>query len=301
MPATIRLCVVSALALAAGLGLPAMAQEATTEAPAETTTTTSAAQALTAETVVATVGDQSITLGHMIALRDALPPEYLTLDDKTLYDGILNQLVQQSALAQTLTGKTTLRQDLTIQNETRGFLSGAALQVVAETAVTDAAIQAAYDERVKAMGTQTEYHAAHIIVDSEEKAAALKAEIDGGKDFAEVAKANSTDGAAANGGDLGWFGLGMMVKPFEDAVVAMKAGEVKGPLQTEFGWHLVKLIETRVAEAPKIDDLREELAGEIEKKAVDAHIEAVMAGVTVTKPGEAFDPAALKDTTILGQ
>jgi peptidyl-prolyl cis-trans isomerase C len=297
MPATIRLCVVSALALAAGLGLPAMAQEATTEAPA----TTSAAQAVTAETVVATVGDQSITLGHMIALRDALPPEYLTLDDKTLYDGILNQLVQQSALAQTLTGKTSKRQDLTIQNETRGFLSGEALQAVAKAAVTDAAIQTAYDERVKAMGTSTEYPAAHIIVDTEGKAAELKAEIDGGKDFAEVAKANSTDGAAANGGDLGWFGLGMMVKPFEDAVVAMKPGEVKGPLQTEFGWHLVKLIETRVAEAPKIDDLREELAGEIEKKAVDAYIESVTAAVTVTKPGEAFDPAVLKDTTILGE
>ena len=73
-------------------------------------------------------------------------------------------------------------------------------------AVDDAKVQAAYDKEVAAFKPAPEFNAAHILVDSEDKAKALKAEIDGGKDFAEVAKANSSDGSAANGGDLGWFG-----------------------------------------------------------------------------------------------
>ena len=85
-------------------------------------------------------------------------------------------------------------------------------------AVDEAKVQAAYDEQVAEFQPAPEFNAAHILVDSEEKAKALKAEIDGGADFAEVAKANSSDGSAANGGDLGWFGLGQMVPEFEAAV-----------------------------------------------------------------------------------
>lgn len=254
----------------------------------------------TAETVVATVNGTDITLGNMIALREALPPQYQTLPDDVLYKGILDQLVQQEILKQSLPEPLPKRSALMIQNEQRGFLSNEALKAVVEGAVTDAALQAAYDARYAAATPATEYHAAHILVDSQEKAAELKAQIDGGADFAEIARANSTDGAAQNGGDLGWFGLGMMVKPFEDAVVAMKAGEVAGPVQTDFGWHVVKLVETREAAKPTLDEVRDELAAEIETKAVEDHIAALEATATVTKPGEeGIDPAILKDTTLL--
>lgn len=90
-----------------------------------------------------------------------------------------------------------------------------------------------------------------------------------------------------------------MVKPFEDAVVKMKAGDVAGPVQTEFGWHLIKLIETRNAQAPSLDDLREELAADIETRALEDHIAAVTAAATVVRPGEGIDPSVLKDQTIL--
>ncbi|MDZ4095696.1 MAG: peptidylprolyl isomerase, partial [Paracoccaceae bacterium] len=115
----------------------------------------------------------------------------------------------------------------------------------------------------------------------------------------ELARANSSDGAAANGGDLGWFGLGMMVKPFEDAVVTMQPGEVSGPIQTQFGWHLVKLSETRVASAPSLDDLRDELAAQIEQQTLEAHVAALTDAATITRPGEGIDPAVLKDQTLL--
>ncbi len=101
------------------------------------------------------------------------------------------------------------------------------IEGVVKTAVTDEALQAAYDERFKDAAPQTEYNAAHILVQDEAKAKELKTQLDGGADFAELAKANSIDtGSGAMGGDLGWFGLGMMVKPFEDAVVAAEVGKV---------------------------------------------------------------------------
>jgi len=258
-----------------------------------------AAQDVSADTVVATVNGTAITLGHMIVLRETLPDQYQALPDDVLFRGILDQLIQQAALEQSLAGKITRRDALALENSRRGYLSGVALEGVVAAAVTDTALQAAYDAKYAGAGGQTEYHAAHILVDTQEKAAALKAEIDGGADFAELARANSTDGAAESGGDLGWFGPGMMVKPFEDAVLAMKPGEVAGPVQTQFGWHLIKLAETRIASAPPLDQVRDELATEIEKTAVAAAIDALTAAATVTRPGEGIDPAALKDQSLL--
>lgn len=270
----------AALAVTAALALPAAAEDTT------------------AETVVATVNGKAITLGHMIVLRATLPDQYQALPDDVLFSGILEQLVQQEALEQSLPG-IARRDALALENDRRGYLSAVALRKMVQGAVTDAALQAAYDARFKDAAPQTEYNAAHILVDSEAKAADLKAQIDAGADFAELARTHSSDGASQNGGGLGWFGRGMMVKPFEDAVVDMQAGEVRGPVQTDFGWHLIKLNETRLAAVPTLDDLREELASEIEAKAVEAGIKALTDTAKIDRPGIGIDPALLRDETLL--
>ena len=161
-------------------------------------------------------------------------------------------------------------------------------------------LQAAYDEKYANAPASKEYSAQHILVDSEEKAAALKTEIEGGADFGEVAKANSTDtGSAVNGGDLGWFGLGMMVKPFEEAVVAAEVGKVSEPVQSQFGWHIILVKETRPKAAPTLDEVRDQLAAEIEKATVEAHLKAITEGAKVERPGEGLDPKLLRDATLL--
>jgi len=271
----------SVLALAAALAGPALAEGET------------------AETVVATVNGTKITLGQMIAMRESLPPEYQSLPDDVLFKGIYDQLVQQEVLAQSVKdlGPRALA---TLDNDKRGFVSGLAIEGIVKEAVTDAALQAAYDERFKDAKPQTEYNAAHILVATEEEANKLKTDLAGGADFAELAKANSTDtGSGANGGDLGWFGLGMMVKPFEEAVVAAKVGEVAGPVKTDFGFHLILVKETRVAEKPTLDQLRDELASEVENKAITAKIEELTKGATVTREGEGLDPTILKNSALI--
>lgn len=257
------------------------------------------AEGETADTVVATVNGTKITLGHMIALRETLPPEYQQLPDDVLFKGIFEQLIQQEVLAQSITDLSPRSQAI-IDNDKRGLVSGIAIEGIVKEAVTDAALQAAYDARFKDATPQTEYNAAHILVDTEEEANKIKEELAGGADFAEIAKAKSTDtGSGANGGELGWFGLGMMVKPFEDAVVAAKVGEVAGPVQSEFGFHLILVKETRVAAQPTLDQMRDELAAEVENVAINAKIDELTKGATVTREGEGFDPALLKKAELI--
>jgi peptidyl-prolyl cis-trans isomerase C len=275
-------------ALMAGLALPVLTAPVWAE------------DAPTADTVVATVNGTAITLGHMIMAREALPDQYKALPPDVLFKGILDQLVQQTALEQSMDGKLTRRDTLHLENEERGYVSARALEAVVRGAVTDAALQAAYDARFKDAAPQTEYNAAHILVADEAKAKELLAELEAGADFAELAKTNSTDtGSGAAGGDLGWFGLGMMVKPFEEAVVAAEVGKVAGPVQSDFGFHLILVKETRVAAQPTLDDIRDELATEIEQQAIEAHVTEVTAAAAVETPGEGIDPALLGDLSLL--
>ena len=275
-------------ALAAGLALPVLPAPVWAE------------DAPTADTVVATVNGTAITLGHMIIAREALPDQYKALPPDVLFKGILDQLVQQTALEQSMDGKLTRRDTLHLENEERGYVSARALEAVVRGAVTDAALQAAYDARFKDAAPQTEYNAAHILVADEAKAKELLAELEAGADFAELAKTNSTDtGSGSVGGDLGWFGLGMMVKPFEEAVVAAEVGKVAGPVQSDFGFHLILVKETRVAAQPTLDDIRDELATEIEQQAIEAHVTEVTAAAAVETPGEGIDPALLGDLSLL--
>jgi peptidyl-prolyl cis-trans isomerase C len=252
---------------------------------------------VTIDTVVGSVNGTNITLGEMIAMQENLPDQYKSLPDEALYKGILEQLIQQTALNQSMEGKLTKHDTVMLENQRRAYIAGAALQGIVATAVTDATLQAAYDQKYSAATPATEYNASHILVASEDEAKQLKARIDGGADFAELAKTNSTDGSAAGGGSLGWFGVGMMVKPFEDAVVVMKPGEVAGPIQTQFGWHLIKLNETRAAALPQLDDVRDELAGEIEQAAIESYLATLTSGATITR-AEGIDPKSLRDQTL---
>jgi len=291
------------IALAEDAAAPATAAPATeapaAEAPAAEAPAEAMATPLSAETVVARVNGIEITLGHMIVLKDRLPAEYQNLPDDVLFRGILDQLIQQTALAQSIEDDLSHRNDLVLENDRRAYLAGAAVDAAMAVPITDEALQAAYDAKYGATEPTKEYHAAHILVATEQEAKGLKAEIDGGADFAGVAMAHSTDGAAASGGDLGWFGAGMMVKEFEDAVVAMAPGTVSDPIQTQFGWHLVKLIDTRSATAPTMESVREELAAGIRQATLEARIAELTDASAVSRSDEGIDPSVLRDATLL--
>ena len=256
------------------------------------------AQDVDADTVVATVGGVDITVGHLIVARTTLPQQYQQLEDGVLFEGLLDQLIQQNALAQSLETVTAATR-LTIDNQRSGLLAGEALGKVAVDAVTDETLQEAYDARFEGAEPQQEYNASHILVESEEEAQALKVELDGGADFATLAKEKSTGPSGPGGGSLGWFTKGMMVPEFENAVIALEAGQVSEPVQTQFGWHVILLNESRIKDAPALEEVRGELAQEIERAAVTKHIEDIMSKAEVTRSEVEIDPAVLRDMSLV--
>jgi peptidyl-prolyl cis-trans isomerase C len=138
---------------------------------------------------------------------------------------------------------------------------------------TDAELHAEYDSAIAAMD-KTEYHARHILVDSKEKAEALIKKIKGGAKFEDVAKAESSDNSKNNGGDLGWFTLARMVKPFGDAVKGLKKGEMtQEPVQTQFGWHIIKLEDTREVAPPPFDQVKTQVTNGVIQKKLQAYVE----------------------------
>ena len=255
----------------------------------------------TADRVIATVDGTEITLGHMIVLRDALPAQYQSLPDDVLFQGILDQLIQQTLLSKAVEPEMGKRDVLALENARSAYLADGAVARALAQAVTPQAMQALYEMRFANAIPGTEFNAAHIIVATQAEAAEIRTQLDAGADFAEMARTKSTDGAAANGGDLGWFGPGMMVKEFEDAVVAMKPGEIAGPLQTQFGWHLVKLNDTRHTAAPTFETVRPELEAELQQQAVDTRVAELTAAATITRDDAGIDPTILRDAALLAE
>jgi peptidyl-prolyl cis-trans isomerase C len=148
---------------------------------------------------------------------------------------------------------------------------------------TDAELHAEYDTAIAALD-KTEYHAEHILVPSKEMAEQAIKKIKGGAKFEDVAKAESTDGSKTNGGDLGWFTLARMAKPFGDAVKDLKKGEVTPvPVQTQFGWHVIKLLDTREMTPPPFDQVKQQVANGVLQKKLQAYVDSLKKNATITK------------------
>lgn len=261
-----------------------------------------AATAEEAGRVLARVGEVEITLGHAIAMRQQLPAQFASVPNDTLFPAIVEQLIDQELLRQFGAPALPLVARLQLENDMRGFIANATLVAAAEAAVTDDTIAMAYEAFITefAQGEPvTEYNAAHILVQSEEDIRAIAATLAEGGDFAELAREFSRDGSAAQGGDLGWFGQGVMIPPFEAAVMALSPGDVSDPVQTQFGWHLVRLIDTRIAAAPALAEIRDDLVQQIQREAARALIDRLRAETTVEALAEGVDPAVLGQTELL--
>ena len=131
---------------------------------------------------------------------------------------------------------------------------------IIKSQVSEADARKLYDEQVGKLKPEDEVSARHILVETEDKAKELKEKIKGGADFAQLAKENSKDpGSKEDGGSLGYFGHGQMVPEFEDVVFKLKKGEVSDPVKTQFGWHLIKIEDTRVKPPPAFDVVKDRI------------------------------------------
>lgn len=267
-----------------------------------TSTTVFAQEDLTADTVIATVDGAEITLGHMMIVRESLPEQYQKFPDDQLFTGILEQLIQQTILATIDDGPDSLRTQFTLENDRRLMRASNAVDAISAEAVTEDAIQAAYQEQYDGSELGNEFNASHILVETEESALNIIAKAKEGTDFSNLAKEFSTGPSGPSGGQLGWFGPGMMVPPFEEAVVTMEKGQVSGPVKTNFGWHVIKLNDLRSLSAPELESVRQDISAKLQRDAVAAKVTEIqsLADIIIADTTE-IDPAVLNDTSLLLQ
>ena len=202
-----------------------------------------------------------------------VPPD-LTAEQKNqvLDELITMQLVSTQALKdgvdkdpEVAANLDVLRMRILSDGESQKFLKG--------KEPTDAELHAEYDGDITAMD-KTEYHARHILVATKEKAEQLIKKLKGGAKFEDVAKAESTDNSKTSGGDLGWFTATRMVKPFADAVKALKKGETTPePVQTQYGWHIIQLEEIREVTPPPFEQVKAQVTKSVIQKKLVAYVE----------------------------
>ena len=155
---------------------------------------------------------------------------------------------------------------------------------------TEQELRAEYETQVAAM-PRLEYHARHILVATEQFADKLVTDLDKGAKFEDLAKRESMDTSKDSGGDLGWFTPDRMVKPFSEAVMALKPGEfTHKPVQTQFGWHVIKLEDTREVAPPPYDSVKQRLEQMVQAKKFKSYVDGLMKTAVVEKKLEAGAP-----------
>lgn len=253
-----------------------------------------------ADTVVATVDGTEITLGQMAALKLSMPPEMAQMPATEMWTVLLDEMVRQAALANVGEAEQSALDRAFLANQRRDYLVRAVMERIASFDPSDEDIQAAYAKAFPVDQPIIEYDADHILLETEEAAKAVIDELAKGGDFAKLAAERSTDpGSAQNGGDLGWFTADRMVPQFSEAVAAMEPGTTSAaPVQSQFGFHVIKLNEKRNMTPPELAAIREALIQQIRREKVAAEIDRISGEAKVERV-EGIDPAVL-DQDILG-
>jgi peptidyl-prolyl cis-trans isomerase C len=197
---------------------------------------------------------------------------------------VLNELVALELMRQEAVNsgaKTDPVVSATLDQLDRSTLAGAAIKsFIASNEASDEELRSAYDTGVGKPGK--EFNARHILVETEQEAKDIIVMLDDGGDFAELAKEKSTGPSGPNGGELGWFGAGQMVKPFADAAAALDKGSyTKEPVQTQFGWHVIRLEDSREGTPPPFEDVKERLKIMLANQKLQQHIEQIKASATI--------------------
>jgi peptidyl-prolyl cis-trans isomerase C len=202
-------------------------------------------------------------------------------------DTLVDQLVSM-VLASQAGEKEGLAKDPEVQARidllrTQILAEAASEKYIKAHPVSEDEIKAEYDTQVKAM--PKEYKARHILVEKKETAESLIRDLKAGGDFAKLAKAESKDpGSAANGGDLGWFSGQSMVKPFADALATLEKGQLtETPVETQYGWHVIQLEDSRAPEAPAFSDVKEQVKQLAQRKKLQAYLDELRKTAKIQK------------------
>ncbi len=223
--------------------------------------------------VVATVDGDDIRLSEVIDTRSQLPLQYQSMPIEAMFPGLVERLIDMrlvagEARANGLADDPDVRRELAqIENQ---IISQVFLTRRIDAMVTEDVVQARYDEHIAALTPEEEVSARHILLETEEDALAVIASLQGGADFIELAAEKSIGPSADRGGDIGYFGRGSVVPPeFADAAFALEPGQTsETPVQSEFGWHVIRVDDRRAIAPPSLEEMRQQFVSEISRQLI---------------------------------
>ena len=218
-------------------------------------------------TVVATVGEETVYLAEILQMAQRLPEQYKKLPLPAVYPSLLQRAIDARLIA--TAGRAAGYAENT---QVKKRLHDAESQIISEIflteavgdRITDEALRKRYEERKASFAGGDQVKARHILLETEEVAREVIAEMAKGGDFAALAAKHSTGPSATSGGDLGWFAEGQMVPEFSAAAFALAPGELTTePVKTQFGWHVILVEDRKTGEAPPFEQARQQLASDM--------------------------------------
>jgi peptidyl-prolyl cis-trans isomerase C len=228
----------------------------------------------------ATVNGKPITNARVDAIVKQVVAQGKQADSPQLREAIKKDLIAREVMIQEANKQgygTRKEVKDAIDNASQSIVINAMLaDFVKKNPVKDADVKAEYDKYKASVGDK-EYHARHILVATEKEATDIIAKLKGGAKFEELAKQSKDPGSAANGGDLDWASPGGYVKPFADAMVALKDGQITDkPVQSQFGWHVIKLEGSRAAKVPALEEVKPQIEQALQQRKLAAFREDLM-------------------------
>jgi peptidyl-prolyl cis-trans isomerase C len=220
--------------------------------------------------VLAKVNGSEIRKSDLTLAEEELGPSLAQMDPAAKDDNVLSFLIDMKLVSKAAEDKKV--QDNEDFKKRLAFtrsrlLMDNLLASEGKAATTDDAMKKVYEDASKQIGGDQEVHARHILVETEDEAKAVKAELDKGADFAELAKKKSKDPGASDGGDLGFFTKDQMVPEFANVAFTLEPGKVSDPVKTQFGWHIIKVEEKRNRKPPEFDQVKAQIETYVVRKA----------------------------------
>ena len=253
--------------------------------------------------VLAKVNGVEIRASDVALAEEELGPSLAQMDPATKKDNVLAFLIDMKIVSKAAEDKKIENNDdfkKRLAFTRNRLLMDSLLASEGKAATTDDAMKKVYEEASKQITGEQEVRARHILVETEDEAKAVKAELDKGADFAELAKKKSKDPGSADGGDLGFFTKEQMVPEFSAVAFALEPGKISDPVKSQFGWHIIKVEEKRNRKAPDFEQVKAQIETYVTRKAQADYVAKLREAAKVErldKPAEtAKDATAPADT-----
>src|ERR1700704_6873522 len=246
--------------------------------------------------VLAKVNGTEIRQSDVALAEEELGPSLAQMDPATKKDNVLSFLIDLKIVAKAAEDKKVENSEdfkRRISFTRSRLLMDSLLATEGKAATTDDAMKKVYEEASKQITGEQEVHARHILVETEDEAKAIKAELDKGADFAELAKKKSKDPGASDGGDLGFFNKEQLVPDFSAVAFALEPGKISDPVKSQFGWHIINVEEKRSRKAPDFDQVKAQIETYVTRKAQADYVAKLREAAKVERMDQAAaDPAA---------